>query len=240
MNKLTIAKTILFGDVIVEEKVVQALLNGEKSFRVLLESLSSHLEELCSVSNVLKKEECTVTQINTTKKCILDYITLLEKALLPIPSNLSTIELINNETVKSRLMARTRLKNMKINGFIQVLNKLILHMEEIILLHNNPNLLYKDAKIDDVDLNILTKRSLVLSKFERLQMHVSVSEFVNKTGKDEEHGVLTPLFRKTRENIEDKDVLVKFETLYDDIQNCISLAEDLLVKDDNEHREEDE
>lgn len=234
MNKPT-PKTIIFGGINVDEKVVETLLNGDKTkFRILLESIGPQLEELCTVSNVLKKEEPMITQISTTTKSILQYIVLLENALKPIPKGLSATELMNNEDIKERLMARNRLKNMKIEGFIQLLSTLVSKLEEIILLHNNPNLLYKDTKLDETDLSILMNRSLVLSDFERRQMNTSISEFDSKTDGDDEHGVLVPLFKKTRENVENKEILVKFETLYDEVQNCCSLAEDLLIKEEGE------
>lgn len=224
-------KIIQIGKNQVDEDVVRKLLMGDKTkFRPLFESISVHLVTLCSSSNVLKAEEPIIKTIENNVKVIFDYISLFEKALNCIPSGLSPSELMANETVKDRLLARNRLKNMQLRGFIELLTMLVNNLEYIIVLHNNPNILYRDVKIDNVDHSILMNKSVVLSDFEKKSMCVSTSDIVTKS-QVEGHGSLLPLFSKLKENIEDKNILVQFEVLYDEIQNTVSLAEDLLISD---------
>lgn len=224
-------KFLIIGGTKVDEKVVKTLLNYEQvTFRQIFENISPMINELCKTSNVLKKEDPVINQIENGVKISLEYVSLFEKSLVPIPCGLSYTELMNNEVVKERNLSRSRLKNMYITGFIQVLANVAHNMEEIVKLHNNPNILNKETKIDTTDLSILMNKSVILSDFERRSMYVSVGDVTTKSNADG-HGSLSSIFARKKDNIEDKNALVKFEQLYDDVQNIFSLAEDLLITD---------
>ena len=222
-------KFILIGNIKIDETVVKTLLKYEqKTFRQIYESIAPTINSLCEVSNVLKKEDPVVRQTANGVKIILEYVSLFEKSLVPIPSGLSPIELMTNESIIERNLSRNRLKNMSIDGFIRLLASVTHNLEELVKLHNNPNILNGDTKLDDTDLAILMSKSVILSDFERRSMHVSITDMASKTSEDG-HGSLLPLFARKRDNVEDKNMLVKFEELYDDVQNIFSLAEDLLI-----------
>ena len=166
-----IKKTIQFRDGKVDEKTIVKLLKyEEQTARVIFESVISTLFSLCQCSNVLKKEDPVIKQIENSNKMILEFISLLENALLEIPKGLTTSQLMSNETVICRTNSRNRLKNMTIKGFISILSTLVENIEDLVKLHNNPNILYKDVKIDERDHQILTTVSVGLSDLERKSM----------------------------------------------------------------------